>query len=469
MELHSLPLTEMSRLIKSREISASELVESHLQRIDAVEGTINAFITVMGDEARAAAKEADQAISQGDYRGPLHGIPVAVKDLFLTEGVRTTSGTTVMGDYVPTEDATTVAMLKSAGAVLVGKTNMNEIALGPTGLNPHYGNCNNPWNPGHMSGGSSGGSAAATATGGCAAALGTDTGGSVRIPAALSGTVGLKPTYGRISVFGVTELCWSLDHVGIFTRTVGDCAVVLNAIAGYDQRDPASLASPVLDFSASLEEQGVSVRIGVPKEFVWDVINGEVREKVLAAIDKLSSLGASVVEVKMPWIADCAEISAAIMGGEAIAAHGTLLKEHGSELDPAVKQRLSLGLDVSAPDYVRSQKDRAALVQRTREVLDQVDLLAFPTCAIPAPRHGEGEVDISGTPLDVLSAVTRLTRFANLTGFPAISVPCGRSDDGLPIGLQLVGRPLEDHTVLKAASAYEQATDWHRSHPTIPA
>ncbi|MCZ6614526.1 MAG: amidase [Chloroflexi bacterium] len=468
MELHSLPLTEMSRLIKSRDVSASELVESHLQRIDAVEGTINAFITVMGDEARAAAKEADQAISRGDYRGPLHGIPVAVKDLFLTEGVRTTSGTTVMGDYVPTEDATAVARLKSAGAVLMGKTNMNEIALGPTGLNPHYGNCNNPWDPGRMSGGSSGGSAAATATGGCAAALGTDTGGSVRIPASLSGTVGFKPTYGRISLFGVTQLCWSLDHVGIFTRTVGDCAVVLNAIAGYDQRDSTSLDSPVPDFSASLGEQVVSVRIGVPKEFVWDVLSGAVKEKVLAAIDKLSSLGASVVEVKMPWLAGCADMSTTIMGGEAIAAHGTLLKEHGSELDPAVKQRLSLGLDVSAPDYVRAQQARAVLVQQTREVLDQVDLIAFPTTAIPAPRHGDSEVEIGGTRVDVLSAVTRLTRFSNLTGFPAISIPCGLSDDGLPIGLQLVGRSLEDHTVLKVAGAYEQATEWHRSHPSIP-
>ena len=467
MENYFLSITEMSRLIKSRVISASELVESHLQRIDAVEGAINAFITVMGDEARAAAKEADQAISRGDYRGPLHGIPVAVKDLFLTEGIRTTSGTTVMGDYVPTEDATAVARLKSAGAVLVGKTNMNEIALGPTGLNPHYGNCNNPWNPGHMSGGSSGGSAAATAAGGCAAALGTDTGGSVRIPASLSGTVGFKPTYGRISLFGVTQLCWSLDHVGIFTRTVEDCAVVLNAIAGYDQRDPTSLNSPVPDFSASLEEQGVSVRIGVPKEFVWDVLSGAVKEKVLAAIDKLSSLGASVVEVKMPWLADCADMSTAIMGGEAIAAHGTLLKEHGSELDPVVKQRLSLGLDVSAPDYVRAQQARAVLVQQTREVLDQVDLLAFPTCAIPAPRHGESEVDVGGTTIDVLSAVTRLTRFSNLTGFPALSIPCGLSDDGLPIGLQLMGRPLEDHTVLKVASAYEQATEWHILWPKL--
>lgn len=467
MENYFLSITEMSRLIKSRVISASELVESHLQRIDAVEGAINAFITVMGDEARAAAKEADQAISRGDYRGPLHGIPVAVKDLFLTEGIRTTSGTTVMGDYVPTEDATAVARLKSAGAVLVGKTNMNEIALGPTGLNPHYGNCNNPWNPGHMSGGSSGGSAAATAAGGCAAALGTDTGGSVRIPASLSGTVGFKPTYGRISLFGVTQLCWSLDHVGIFTRTVEDCAVVLNAIAGYDQRDPTSLNSPVPDFSASLEEQGVSVRIGVPKEFVWDVLSGAVKEKVLAAIDKLSSLDASVVEVKMPWLADCADMSTAIMGGEAIAAYGTLLKEHGSELDPVVKQRLSLGLDVSAPDYVRAQQARAVLVQQTREVLDQVDLLAFPTCAIPAPRHGESEVDVGGTTIDVLSAVTRLTRFSNLTGFPALSIPCGLSDDGLPIGLQLMGRPLEDHTVLKVANAYEQATEWHILWPKL--
>ena len=245
--------------------------------------------------------------------------------------------------------------------------------------------------------------------------------------------------------------------------------MVLNAISGYDQQDPTSLASPVPDFSASLEEQGVSVRIGVPQEFVWDVLSGVVKERVLAAIDKLSSLGASVVEVKMPWLADCAEISLPIMGGEAIAAHGALLKEHGSELDPAVRQRLSLGLDVSAPDYVRAQQARAALVQQTGEVLDQVDLLAFPTCAIPAPRHEESEVEIGGTRVDVLSAVTRLTRFANLTGFPALSIPCGQSDDGLPIGLQLMGRSLEEHTVLKVASAYEQATEWHRMQPSISA
>ena len=462
------PITELSWLLKNRKISPVDLVNAHLERVDALDKTLNAFITASREEASAAAKEAELAIAGGNYRGPLHGIPIGLKDLFATTGIRTTSGTKIMADYVPSEDATAVAKLKDAGAIILGKLNMNELALGATGENAHYGDTLNPWNPDRISGGSSGGSGVATAAGECAAALGTDTGGSGRIPAALCGIVGLKPTYGRVSVDGVTTLCWSLDHVSIFTRTVEDCALMLNAIAGYNPLDPASADVPVQDYTKAINDGSRPLRIGVPKEDVWDGVDPEIQAAVRTAIETMAgSDNTSVVDVSIPLLPTCGDLATSLMGAEAITSHGELLKEHASSLDPKMRPRLERGLGVSAVDYINAQKARAALSRQVKIVLEEVDLLAFPTTAIVAPTRGTDEVEIEGIKVPVLGALARLNRLGNLTGLPAVSVPCGFSKQGLPIGLQLVGRLFDEATLLRAANAYEQATDWHKIHPSL--
>ena len=459
------PITELSALLASGALSPVELVDAHLDRIDALEPTLNAFITVAHDEARAAAREAEQAIARGEYRGPLHGIPIGLKDLYATRGLRTTSGTRVWADHVPSEDAPSVARLRDAGAVIVGKLNMNELAFGATGENPHYGDSSNPWDPERMSGGSSGGSAAATAAGECAAALGTDTGGSGRIPASLCGLVGLKPNYGRISQRGVTQLCWSLDHVSIFARTVADSALVLNALAGYDPEDPTSADVAVPDFTAGLEGGAKGLRVGVPREFVWDALDPEVEASVRGAIDTLAGLGAAIAEVSIPSLPTCIEIAATLLGAEAFASHGVLLETHGPELDPRMRTRLAAGGEISASDYIKAQKGRSALTREVLDTLRDVHVLAFATTAVVAPRRGETDVRVGDTQLPVLNALGRLNRAGNLTGYPSLSLPCGFSTRGLPIGFQLLGRPFDEATVLRAGNAYEHATEWHEAHP----
>ena len=461
------PITDLSPLLKRRELSPVELVDAHLERIDALEGTLNAFITVARDEARAAAREAELEIGRGEYRGPLHGIPVGLKDLFATKGLRTTSGTKVWANHVPSEDAASVAKLKDAGAIIVGKLNMNELAYGATGENSHYGDSCNPWAPELMSGGSSGGSAAATAAGGCAAALGTDTGGSGRIPASLCGIVGLKPNYGRISARGTTQLCWSLDHVSIFARTVADSALVLNALAGYDPEDHISADVPVPDFTIGLEVGAKGLRVGVPREFVWDTVDPEVEAAVRAAIDTLAGLGASIEEVSIPSLPTVIDLAATLMGAEAFASHGALLESHGDEIDPHMRPRLAAGGDVSAPDYIRAHKARSALTREVLDALRDVHVLAFATTVIVAPKRGATDVQAGREQLPVLNALGRHNRAGNLTGYPSISLPCGFSTSGLPIGLQLMGRPFDEVTLLQAANAYERATQWHEAHPPL--
>ncbi len=466
-ELSLLPVAQLARLLRSRRVSPVELVTAYLERIVAVEGSVNAYITVMRDEAMAAALEAKRAIGRGEYRGPLHGMPVALKDLFNTKGVRTTSGTKVMSDFIPAEDCTVAVKLKGAGAILLGKLNMTELAYGATGENIHYGDTRNPWNSDCISGGSSSGSAAATAAGECAAALGSDTGGSVRIPASLCGVVGLKPTYGRVSLNGVTPLCWSMDHVGILTRTVEDCAIVLNFISGYDPRDPSSVETPVPNFTTGLKRGNKSLRIGLPLEHAWNVLSDTVRSVVGRATEVLAELGASVTDVSLPSFSSSQDVSSRIMAAEALVSNGELLRSHWSSLDPKIKQRLEMGLNATADDYIRAQQARARMTRETLEVMRQVDILALPTTPIVAPPRGVEEIDVEGTRLRVLTGLTLLTRFANLTGMPAINVPCGFSEEGLPVGLQLIGRPFEEATVLRAAYAYEQTTEWHKRHPVL--
>ena len=466
-ELHYMSAWELSGLIRDRRISPVEVVEACLERIEATEPTLNSFITVLPEQARASAERADQEISRGNYRGPLHGIPVGLKDLFETAGVRTTSGTRIYDNYVPSQDCTVAANFSQAGAVLIGKLNMHPLAFGPTGENGDYGHMHNPWNPERITGGSSGGSGSAAAAGQCPITMGSDTGGSVRIPAALCGIVGLKPTYGRVSRAGLTPLSWCLDHPGPMVRTVEDAALTMNAIAGRDPRDPATADVPVPDYTEALTEDIRGLRIGVVKEYFESEIDSQVAELVHRAISELGELGAEIVEVSLPLYQYAQPISNAILSAEATAAHRDILLSDGDKLYPQVRDRLEEGLFITAAEYLRAQQARQVFCAHVAEILKDVDLLAGPVEPVTAPEILARRIDVGGELLPAVPLLTKYTRVYNITGSPAISVPCGFADDGLPVALHLAGRNFDEVSVLRAAYAYQQAHDWHHQRPPL--
>jgi aspartyl-tRNA(Asn)/glutamyl-tRNA(Gln) amidotransferase subunit A len=466
-DLCYLSATELSRLIRKKEVSPVDLVEASLARIEALEPALNSFITLLPEKAMEEAKEAEREIQAGQYRGPLHGIPVGLKDLFYVKGVRNTSGSKIFDRFIPDYDSTLALRLREAGTILLGKLNLHQFAYGPTGENPDYGNMHNPWNLERITGGSSGGSASATASGQCTFAMGTDTGGSIRIPSALCGLVGLKPTYGRLSRYGITVLSWSLDHAGPMARTVEDCALVMNAVAGYDPRDPSSTDRVMPDFTQSLAEKIKGLRVGVPREFFEDPIDSEVESFVRNAIGRLGKLGATIHEISWSMYHESKAISSTVQMAEATAYHSQLMKQHRAELDPKVRLRLEAGSFISAVDYVQAQRARRLFYQQSCDLFKKVDLLAGPTVPMTACNIGTDEVQIGNTRMGVIAALTQHTRPYNLNGFPAITVPCGFSKNGLPVGFQLAGRPFDEETVLRAAFAYEQATEWHQRRPPI--
>lgn len=454
-------------LVKSGDISPMEIIEAHFSRIRATEPVLNSFITLLQEEALAAARQAERDIGAGRYRGPLHGIPVGLKDLFNTGGVRTTSGSRIYDTFVPAEDCTVAARFRDAGAILLGKLNMHQFAYGPTGENPDYGHMHNPWNPERVSGGSSGGSGSAAAAAQCTITTGSDTGGSIRIPAALCGIVGLKPTYGRVSRHGLTPLAWSMDHPGPMVRTVEDAAITMNVIAGHDPRDVASVDVPVPDYTAALTGDVNGLRIGTPRQFFDAPLDPEVRQSVNAALRHLESLGAVVEEVDFPEFNDAAAISTTMLMAEASACFRDLLASDGEQLYEPVRLRLEAGMFISAADYLRAQQGRAVFDRAARRILQDVDLIAGPTEPVTAPPLLQQRVLAGEQEIGTVAALTQYTRPYNITGFPAISVPCGFSSEGLPIGLQLAGRPFDEETVLRAAHAYEQSTEWHTRRPPI--
>jgi len=458
---------ELSPLIKNKDISPVEIIDAHLARIEATEPVLNSFITLLADESRAAARQAEQDIQRGNYRGPLHGIPVALKDLYNTAGVRTTSGSRLFDNFIPAEDCTVAARFRDAGAILLGKLNMHQFAYGPTGENPDYGHMHNPWNPEKISGGSSGGSGSATAAGQCTITTGSDTGGSIRIPAALCGIVGLKPTYGLVSRYGLTPLSWSLDHPGPMVRTVEDAALAMNVIAGHDHRDVASARVEIPDYTSALTNDVRGLRIGVPREYFDAPLDPEVAQSVREALDLLESLGAVVNVVDLPMYNDTQAISTAILMAEASAYHQDLLARDGDKLYPPVRLRLEAGLFITAADYLLAQQGRTIFNNQARRLLDDVDLLAGPAQPITAPELLAEKVHVGEQEIGTVAALTQYSRPYNLTGFPAIAIPCGFSSDGMPISLQLAGRSFDELTVLRAAHAYEQATDWHKRRPNI--
>jgi aspartyl-tRNA(Asn)/glutamyl-tRNA(Gln) amidotransferase subunit A len=461
--LCDLPLLEVAGTVARRDVSPVELTTAVLERIAALEPTLNAFISVLEDRALARARQAEAEIAAGAYRGPLHGIPVSVKDLFATAGVRTTAGSRVLADHVPTEDATVVRRLDEAGAVLIGKTNMLEFAY--AAVHDDYGPSPNPWELARSASGSSSGSAVAVAAGMGYASVGSDT-DSIRLPAAWCGIVGLKPTYGRVSRHGGIPVSWSADHFGPMTRTVADCAAVLAAIAGEDARDPTAGRVPVPDYFSALERGVRGLRIGIADSYLRERVRSEVRALVEAAIARFEALGATIETIPPPPPAVAVPALLAILMPEATAYHLEWLRERPHEFSPAVRERLELGAVTPAVSYIQAQRVRRRFIDEMLAALAGVDLLLTPTGPTAAPLL-EGDLT-TGDEADPegLAALIAFTGPFNLTGQPAISIPCGITTHGLPVGLQLVGRPYEEEIILAAAHAYEQSTDWHTLLPT---
>ena len=462
-QLHYLSIRQAGELIQRGELSPVELTRACLDRIQATDDRLHSFILLLADEALAQARTAEAEVLRGAYKGPMHGIPFALKDLYDTAGVRTTAGSQVDIDRVPGEDATTTARLKEAGGILLGKLAMHEFALGGPDWTTPFEPARNPWNLDHITGGSSSGSGSSVASGQCLGALGSCTGGSIRGPASLCGIVGLKATYGRVSRFGVVTLSWSQDHAGPMTRTVEDTAFMLQAIAGHDPRDPTSSRAPVPDYSRSLREDIRGVKIGLPRHYFFDddpSVSREVVAKVEQAVAVLEELGAHVEEVTLPSLDYVRAANSVIMVSEAFAYHEPNLKTRPQDFGQIVRGRFRIGGLMSASDYLQAQRVRTWARRDFAEVMKTVDFLVTPTMTQPAPAF-EGYDPISTT------RGKSFTAPFNVTGLPAISVPCGFSESGLPIGMQIAGKPFDEPGVIQAAYTYQQYAGWHEVKPTI--
>ncbi len=463
-----LSTTDLAGLFRSGELSPVEATEAYLERIGEVDERLNSYITVTAVQARAEAKAAEAEITSGNYRGPMHGIPVAVKDQIYTQGVLTTGGSSILKDFVPEYDATVIANLRRAGAVLLGKLNMSEFAMGDAFHHP-YGRPRNPWDLNRNPGTSSSGSGAATAAFLCATSLGEDTGGSIRGPAAFCGLVGIRPTWGRVSRYGVLGSTWSMDAVGPISRTVADCAVTLGAIAGYDPKDPYTWNVPVPDYLAELGAGVEGLRIGVVTERIdYDGVDTQVRDAVTQAIGLLGELGAEVQEVSIPLMPDSAAVSTAIIYPDAAAVHRQGIEEHLSDYDHNIRVRLLAGSILPAQAHQKAQRLRHLLRQQVLEALERVDVLVMPTAPTGAtPLPTAPGVASKEEFLEMLGGRRSYTAPFNLASVPAISINCGFTSESLPVGLQIAGRPFEESTVFRAARAYEQATDWDQRRPPL--
>ena len=461
--LYHLTIREASALLKSGQLSPVELTQSFLDRIEATDDRLHSFIIVLKEQALDDARLAEAEIRRGGYKGPLHGIPFALKDLYDTAGITTTSGSKVDIDRVPTEDATTTARLKAAGGILLGKLAMHEFALGGPDFTTPFPPARNPWNLAHITGGSSSGSGSAVASGQAMAALGSCTGGSIRGPASLCGIVGLKATYGRVSRAGVVTLSWSQDHCGPMTWTVEDTAYMMQALAGYDPKDPTTSTAPVPDYSLSLREDIKGLTIGVPRHFFFaphESVNPEVVATVEKGLKVLEGLGANLQEVTIPSLEYVRAANSVIMLSEAFAYHEKNLQTRPHDFGEMVRARFRIGGLFSASDYVQSQRIRKVVNRECAEVLQKVDVLVTPTMTQPAAAF-EG--------YDATSNITgrSFTAPFNLTGLPAISVPCGFTASGLPVGMQIAGKPFDEPGVIRAAYAYQQEARWFEQRPSI--
>ncbi len=458
--LTRLSLAEASERVRTGKVSPVELTESCLDRVRKLDRTLNAFITVTAESARAQAKEAEAEVRRGRWRGPLHGIPIALKDLVDTAGVRTTSASALFKDRVPTEDAEIVRRLKAAGAVLLGKLNMHEFAYGGSSVISAFGPVRNPWAPDHSAGGSSAGSAVAVATGMCYAAIGSDTGGSIRQPAAYCGVVGLKPSFGRVSTHGVVPLSWSLDHVGPLTRTVEDAALMLQTLAAGDSKDATLAQLPVADCAATLDKQ-TRVRLGVPRSPFCEGLHPEIQKAFETALSILATLAASQRDLE---IDTAPEASVRVLQAEAYAFHEESVARSPELYQPETLRRIRTGAAVSASAYIRARRTLDELRGAAGRTFETVDVLVTPTTPVPPFAISELLADLEALRAKEMLTL-RNTRGFNCLGLPTVSLPCGFTSAGLPIGLQITGAPGAEALVLALAHAYEQATDWHKRWP----
>jgi aspartyl-tRNA(Asn)/glutamyl-tRNA(Gln) amidotransferase subunit A len=458
-------IDELAPRIKSGELSPVTLVENCLERIAAHGETLNSFLAVFEDQAREDARVAEAEIKAGNWRGPLHGIPIGLKDLVDVAGTVTTGGSTILKDNMASADATITRKLKDPGAIIIGKTHMVEFAMGATGINPHYGAGHNPWNIDRITCGSSIGSGNAVGGGLVYGAIGSDTGGSIRMPAAVNGIAGLKPTYGVVSRAGVLDLSWSCDHVGPMTRSVVDAAHMMNALAGYDAADPASSNEPPPDYAAATGGSLDGVRVGVPEHYFFEDVDPQIEAAVRAAIELMAERGATVTTIPMDWVRLGRPINVGILIPEALSVHEKWLNEHRDQYSPEVLSRLSAGVGIGAIDYIRAQRSRAWFIEKMNVAMADVDVLVTPTIPIQTPTI-EGCTPAPGE--NVARDGGELGNFTgvfNTTGSPSLSMTCGFTDDGMPIGMMISGKAHRDDVVLSVGDAYERVAGWTERRP----
>lgn len=463
-----LTLSQAARLVRERKLSPVELVEASLARIRQHDGVLKSFITVFEEQAMQVARAAELLSGAGHELGPLQGIPIALKDNVAVRGTRTTAGSKVLADWLPASDATVATRLRQAGAVFIGKTNMHEFAWGGTSANPHYGAVRNPWDPSRFPAGSSGGSAVAVAARLCFGAIGTDTGGSIRLPSAVNGIVGLRPTYGRVSNHGVMPLAWSMDTVGPMTRTVEDCALMFGAIAGFDANDAGSAQRTTDDYLKDLAGGCKHLRIGVVPGYFFEHLQAPVHDAVKEALATFVDLGAQLVDVEIRNIHGNISAQLTIESAEPSTYHQRTLRERPQDYGDDVRTLLEAGELLLATHYLQAQRYRALLRSEFLEAFRRVDVFVCPSLPFVATRLGETTVEIvPGQPEDMLSAIMQFTGVASLTGLPSLNVPCGFDPDGLPIGMQLIGRPFAEATLLRAGHAFQLASAFHLRAPRL--
>jgi aspartyl-tRNA(Asn)/glutamyl-tRNA(Gln) amidotransferase subunit A len=456
-EILDLDVAALAEHLRAKKISPVEVTRAYLDRIAQVDEKIRAYITVTADDAIASAKKAEREIASGNWRGPFHGVPVGLKDLLYTKGVRTTGGSKILADFRPDFDATSWARLKAQGAVMLGKLNLHEFAYGVTSSNPHWGICRNPYALDRIPGGSSGGSAAAIVARTAAATIGTDTGGSIRIPASLCGCVGLKPTWSRVSRYGVIPLAYSMDHVGPITRTVRDAALMLNVIAGHDPNDSTSSREPVPDYTANLNAGAKGTRIGIIRELM-EGLSDDVAKSFKAAMKQLGDLGAIVDEVSIASLPSASVINSIATFTEALEYHEEWFRTRADDYGPDVRRLLQSGMAITGVAYVRAQRARAKVLADALGAMENHDVLAAPGSAITAPKIGESRIIGEGEQrVDVVDKILRFTAPFDCTGQPALAIPTGLGSDGLPLSMQIIGRPFDEASVLRVSSAYEAA------------
>ncbi|MCY1713649.1 amidase [Caproiciproducens galactitolivorans] len=450
-------ISDLAKQIQRHELSPVDLTEQALERIQRLNSKFNVFVTQTADLAIRQAKQAEKEIMQGQYKGPLHGIPIVHKDLYYTKGIRTTAGSKILKDFIPDYDATVVAKLQEAGAVLLGKAQTHEFAAGMTTSSKYFGPCRNPWNLDRVPGGSSGGSAAAVAAGLAYLGTGSDTGGSIRIPAACCGVVGMKPTYGRVSRYGIIEMAWSLDHAGSLTRSVVDASLCLDIMSGFDPKDKATVdlpASGMRQYSNELK----GVRIGLPMRHYYENLDSDVQAAMQEAIEKFRELGVEIVEVDIPSVTQMRGAAMNIMMGEMLAVHKHWLDTCPDDYGSDVRMFLESAGQVPLLDYLQAQRARQAFTDEFLNALSKVDVLLTPATPLTAPTADNYE--------DALR-LTSFTAQTDLTGLPSLSMPCGFSSAGMPVNMQLIGRPFDEATVLGIGYVYELNTDWHTRHPNL--